>query len=81
VRNGEGALAAWVQAKSVRADETVVLQGEVLGRTDTLARERGAPLVVVGASRRGPLEALTNPSIGRELAATSQVAVAVVPHA
>lgn len=81
LRAGEAALARWVTEHAIRADETVVLQGEVLDRTDVLARERGAPLVVVGAKRRAGIDALAHPSIGRELAATAPVSVAVVPTA
>jgi nucleotide-binding universal stress UspA family protein len=81
VRAGEAALAAWMKDRSIRADASVVLQGEIVDRVDVLARERACPLVVVGSKRRGGIDALTHPSIGRELAATSTVPVAVVPTA
>jgi nucleotide-binding universal stress UspA family protein len=76
---GEGALAAWLEAHALRGVDAVVLQGEIVDRVDALVRERGAALVVVGATRRSGLDQLAFPSIGRELAATAAAPVAVVP--
>jgi nucleotide-binding universal stress UspA family protein len=76
---GVGALTSWIATNGLGPAEPVILQGEILDRADVLAAERGAPLLVVGAARHAGLERLTAPSIGRELAATASVPVAVVP--
>jgi nucleotide-binding universal stress UspA family protein len=78
-RTGEVALAAWMQREQLRADEALVEQGDVLDRADAIADERGSPLLVIGASGREGLDRLTTPSLGRELAATASVPVAIVP--
>jgi nucleotide-binding universal stress UspA family protein len=78
-RAAEIALGAWIQREQLHADEALVEQGDVLDRAEVIAEERDAPLLVIGSSRRTGLERLTTPSMGRELAATSAVPVAVVP--
>ena len=78
-RAAELALAAWVKREQLRADETLVEQGDVLDRAEAIADERGSPLLVIGAAGRAGLERLTTPSMGRELAATASIPVAIVP--
>lgn len=78
-RAAELALAAWVEREGLRADERLVEQGDVLDRADAVAAERGAPLLVIGTSRRVALDRLATPSMARELAATAAMPVAVVP--
>lgn len=78
-RAAEVALGEWLEREGLRADERLVEQGDVLDRADAVATEREAPLLVIGASRRVALDRLASPSMGRELAATAAVPVAVVP--
>jgi nucleotide-binding universal stress UspA family protein len=81
VRNGERELAAWVASAGLRPDSTAVLQGNVIDEAIAFADEQRSPLLVVGARRRVGIDRVLVPSIGRELAATAGVPVAVVPAA
>jgi nucleotide-binding universal stress UspA family protein len=81
VRNGERELAAWVASTGLRPDSTTVLQGNVIDEALAFADGRRSPLLVVGARRREGIDRALVPSIGRELAATAGVPVAVVPAA
>lgn len=78
-RAAELALAAWIQREQLRADEALVEQGDVLDRAEAVAGERDSPLLVIGAAGRTGLNRFTTPSMGRELAATAAVPVAIVP--
>ncbi|ABS25238.1 universal stress protein [Anaeromyxobacter sp. Fw109-5] len=79
VRYGEPELAAWVAAAGLRPDTTTVLQGNVIDEAIAFAERERSPLIVAGARRRTGVDRMLLPSIGRELAATSPLAVAVVP--
>jgi nucleotide-binding universal stress UspA family protein len=81
IREGEKALAAWVGRLGLHPSRTHVIRGELFDAAVLHAEEVRAPLLVVGARRRGGLERLLSPSIASELAATSTVPVAVVPAA
>jgi nucleotide-binding universal stress UspA family protein len=79
VRNGEREVAAWVASAGLQPDSTTVLHGNVIDQAITFADEQRSPLLVVGAHRRSGVDRVLIPSIGRELAATARVPVAVVP--
>jgi nucleotide-binding universal stress UspA family protein len=79
VRNGEREVAAWVASAGLQPDSTTVLHGNVIDQAITFADEQRSPLLVVGAHRRSGVDRVLVPSIGRELAATARVPVAVVP--
>jgi nucleotide-binding universal stress UspA family protein len=78
-RAAELSLAEWVKREQLRADEALVEQGDVLDRAEAVADERDSPLLVIGAAGRVGLDRFRTPSMGRELAATSAVPVAIVP--
>jgi nucleotide-binding universal stress UspA family protein len=79
VRNGERELAAWVASAGLQPDSTTVLHGDVIDQAITFAEEQRSPLLVVGAHRRSGVDRVLIPSIGRELAATAGIPVAVIP--
>lgn len=79
VSYGERDLAAWVASAGLAPDSATVLQGSVIDEAIAFAERERAPLVVTGARRRTGVDRMLMPSIGRELAATAPVAVAVVP--
>lgn len=74
----EQALARWARSHELPPESTRVLEGSIFETTLAFARERSAPLLVVGApaaSRRAWI-----PSFARVLAANAPVPVAVVPE-
>lgn len=75
----EAALAAWAKANGVAADSLVVLAGEVIDKAIGRAVEIGAPVIVAGARRMPPAQRMLLPTVGKELAAASPTAVAIVP--
>lgn len=79
VRSAERELAAWVASASLQPDSTTVLHGSVIEQALTFAEDQRSPLLVVGAHRRSRVDRALVPSIGRELAATAGLPVAVVP--
>jgi nucleotide-binding universal stress UspA family protein len=79
VREGERELAAWVASARLQPDATAVLAGNVIDKAVEFAEAERSPLLVVGARRRAGIDRVLVPSIGRELAATAAIPVAVVP--
>jgi nucleotide-binding universal stress UspA family protein len=78
-RDAGSALAAWVAQVGLEADEVRVEQGDILARADAVAKDTSAALLVVGAPHHVGLDRLTSIGLGRELAATARLPVAVVP--
>jgi nucleotide-binding universal stress UspA family protein len=79
VAEGERALAAWVRRHALAPDATLVRPGDLFSVAPRRAEVARAPVLVVGARRRGAVERWLTPSIATELAATAPVPVAVVP--
>lgn len=79
VRDGERELAAWVASAGLQPDQMIVLQGSVIDQAISFAEAQRSPLLVAGARRRSGVDRLLVPGIGRELAASSGMPVAVVP--
>ncbi len=78
-QEAEAAARAWVSTHGLAPAELLVLEGQPAGRALALAQERGAPLLVAGASTATGLEQAVFHSTVMELAATSPLPVAVVP--
>lgn len=78
-RAREAALAEWSKRQGLAPDSMVVLAGEVIDKAIARAREVGTPLVVAGARRMPVAQRMLLPTVGKELAAASPTAVAIVP--
>lgn len=72
-------LPAWIRGLDIGAAAPTVVQGDVLRACLEFVVEQRAPIVAVGARRLIGAERVFSASFGRELAAVSPVAVAVVP--
>jgi nucleotide-binding universal stress UspA family protein len=79
LREARARLDAWIAAEGLRPDATAVLQGNLIEQAIGYAEAQASPLLVVGARRREGVDRVLVPSVGRELAASSTVPVAVVP--
>jgi nucleotide-binding universal stress UspA family protein len=69
----------WAARHDVGADDLRVLEGPILTGAPRLAKELGAPVLVVGSRAHSGLEGVLHSSIGTELAAGAPLPVAVVP--
>lgn len=77
----ERSLLAWMRAHGLGGVPHLVSEGSVVDRLADVAREERSPLVVVGSRGLGLGMRLFSSSVGTDLAAASEVPVAVVPNA
>ena len=73
-------LKAWMRAHGLGGVPHLVSEGSVVDRLADVAREERAPLVVVGSRGLGLGMRLFSSSVATDLAAASEVPVAVVPN-
>jgi nucleotide-binding universal stress UspA family protein len=73
-------LVAWMHAHGLTGVPHMVSEGSVVDRLADVAREERAPLVVVGSRGLGLGMRLFSSSVATDLAAASEVPVAVVPN-
>jgi nucleotide-binding universal stress UspA family protein len=78
-RAREAALAEWATRHGLTPDASLVLTGEVIDAAIRRAVEVGAPVIVAGARRMPTAQRILLPTVGKELAAASPTAVAIVP--
>lgn len=78
-RAREAALAEWAKRHGLTPDTSLVLTGEVIDAAIRRAAEVGAPVLVAGARRMPMAQRMLLPTVGKELAAASSTAVAIVP--
>lgn len=74
-------LVAWMRAHGLGGVPHLVSEGSVVDRLAEVAREERSPLVVVGSRGLGLGMRLFSSSVATDLAAASDVPVAVVPNA
>jgi len=77
----ERALLAWMRAHGLRGVPHLVSEGSVVDRLADVARDERSPLVVVGSRGLGLGMRMFSSSVATDLAAASEVPVAVVPNA
>ncbi len=77
----ERELERWAGQHAFQGHKAVVRQGPVVGTLRVLAVELESPLVVLGSRRLSLLARIFNTSVGTELAAVSDIPVALVPPA
>jgi nucleotide-binding universal stress UspA family protein len=73
-------LVAWMRAHGLTSVPHLVSEGSVVDRLADVAREERSPLVVVGSRGLGVGMRLFSSSVASDLAAASEVPVAVVPN-
>lgn len=77
----ERTLVAWMRSHGLGGVPHLVSEGSVVDRLAEVAREERSPLVVVGSRGLGLGMRLFSSSVATDLAAASEVPVAVVPNA
>ncbi|HYG67385.1 MAG TPA: universal stress protein, partial [Anaeromyxobacteraceae bacterium] len=77
--SAERELGAWLDEAGIQVDERAVAVGEVVDQANAAADRAGAPVLVAGSRRAPGVEALVAVSLGRELAATARLPIALVP--
>jgi nucleotide-binding universal stress UspA family protein len=71
----------WIAEHGLAGATATVLHGDVVEQASAFAVQQASPLVVAGSQRLAGPERMFVPSTARELAATAEVPVAVVPPA
>ncbi|MCA9694402.1 MAG: universal stress protein, partial [Myxococcales bacterium] len=77
---GEAVLARWAQRHELDALERFVDVGGVVHGVEAIAQARNAPLIVCGSRQLGAIPRFFAGSVASELAASSRLPVAVIPH-